>query len=149
MSVRWPLGAGLALTLGVAPGAAQAPEAARDALLGRWTGWVVEGRGEQPNRGPARITEMVITKEQIRARDDQRSMGYGQYRQYRRQSPAHLDAYGLEGPTRGKTYLGIFSLRGDTLYWCAANPGRPRPVELATKRGDGQYLMVLRRVPER
>ena len=139
------IGALLLLTL-VGHSAAQAPDAVQQNLLGTWTGWVVEGRGERPDRGPAKISEMVITRDLIRARDDRQSYGAGQYRLDARQNPGHLDAMGTEGQSRGKNYLGIFSLQGDTLYWCSANPGRPRPTELATRPGNGQFLMVLKRV---
>src|SRR4051812_29627697 len=43
--------------------------------------------------------------------------------------------------------LGIYSLDGDVLCYCVAPPGRPRPAEFATKKGDGHTLVVLKRVP--
>lgn len=44
--------------------------------------------------------------------------------------------------------LAIFTLTGDTLRYCVAPPGRPRPTAFATKKGDGLTLVVLKRVPE-
>ncbi len=137
------------LALGTAiPAGSQGQEAAdRRRLVGTWTGWIVEGRGDRPNAMIGKIAEMTITERTIRARDDQRDMGEGNYRVGRDQGWGTLDAAGIAGPTRGKTYLGIYQLEGDTLRWCTANPGRPRPTELMTRRGDGWYLMVLRRAP--
>jgi uncharacterized protein (TIGR03067 family) len=40
---------------------------------------------------------------------------------------------------------GIYSLRGGVLTYCVAAPGRPRPTEFATAKGDGQTLVVLKR----
>ena len=46
------------------------------------------------------------------------------------------------GSRAGTTYLGIYSLEGNTLKWCVGNPpGRTRPGELQSK--TGQFLMVL------
>ncbi len=144
------IGAVLAGTLAVPAGSQQSEEAAERAkLAGTWTGFVVEGRGEMPDRGPARISELVIAATVIRARDGQMNMGEGSYRMDLSAKPRTLDAHGLVGPTRGKTYLGIYQLEGDTLRWCVANSDKPRPTEFLTRRGHGQYLMVFRRVPRR
>src|SRR6516165_585480 len=42
---------------------------------------------------------------------------------------------------------GIYSLQGDVLTYCIAAPGRPRPAEFATAKGDGHTLVVLKRLP--
>jgi uncharacterized protein (TIGR03067 family) len=134
----------------VLPVASQGQERAeKPRLTGTWTGWVVDGRGERPNEGVSKITEMVITDKTIRAHDDQRDMGEGSYRIGRDQGWGTLDATGTAGPTRGRTFGGIYQLDGNTLRWCTSQPGRGRPTELMTRRGNGQYLMVLKRVPAR
>jgi uncharacterized protein (TIGR03067 family) len=138
-----------ALITAVPAGSQGQENADRQRLVGTWTGWIVEGRGDRPNAMIGKITEMVITNQTIRARDDQRDMGEGNYRVGRDQGWGTLDTAATGGPLRGKSYLGIYQLDGDTLRWCTANPGRPRPTQLMTRRGDGWYLMVLRRVPVR
>ena len=42
---------------------------------------------------------------------------------------------------------GIFRLQGDDLTYCVGAPDRPRPTELATAKGDGRTLVVLKRLP--
>src|SRR5215471_8919375 len=42
---------------------------------------------------------------------------------------------------------GIYTIRGDVLTYCIAAPGRPRPAEFATAKGDGHTLVVLKRLP--
>jgi uncharacterized protein (TIGR03067 family) len=42
-----------------------------------------------------------------------------------------------------KTYLGIYTLGGDTLKWCVSTPGNARPTEFATK--GSQFMLVLKR----
>jgi uncharacterized protein (TIGR03067 family) len=140
----------LAFGTAVPAGSQGQENADRQKLIGTWTGWIVDGRGDRPNAMIGKIAEMVITERTIRARDDQRDMGEGNYRLGRDQGWGTLDAAGVgAGPTRGKTYLGIYQIDGDTLRWCTANPGRPRPTQLMTRRGDGWYLMVLQRVRQR
>ena len=47
------------------------------------------------------------------------------------------------GADAGKTFLGIFSLEGDRLVFCAADSGQERPMEFRTK--PGQVLRVHQR----
>jgi uncharacterized protein (TIGR03067 family) len=47
-------------------------------------------------------------------------------------------------PTRLHT-KGIYALRGDVLAYCVAAPGRPRPADFTTAKGDGHTLVVLKR----
>jgi len=117
--------------------------AQRKRLEGRWTGQVVDGGGE---RGPVEIAELLITADRITGREGAgRSFGEGSYRLEAGQPWSNLDATGIQGPTRGRTFLGIYSLEGDTLKWCVSNPGKPRPTELVSRATQGQYLMILKR----
>lgn len=50
-----------------------------------------------------------------------------------------------EGPEKGQTWDGIYSLEGDTLKLCYAAVGKPRPSEFTSKEGRGQLLIVLHR----
>jgi uncharacterized protein (TIGR03067 family) len=55
-----------------------------------------------------------------------------------------------EGNLNPVRTAGIYALEGDLLTYCVAPPGRSRPVEFATKRGDESTLVVLKRVsPQR
>jgi uncharacterized protein (TIGR03067 family) len=59
-----------------------------------------------------------------------------------------IDATGTTGAYRGKLYVGILKLDGDTLLWCttgvAAKDPR-RPGDFVANPGDAQYLIVLKR----
>jgi hypothetical protein len=39
----------------------------------------------------------------------------------------------------------VYSLSGDELTYCVAPPGRPRPAEFVTVKGDGNTLVTLKR----
>lgn len=112
-------------------------------LSGRYVGQVVDGGGE---RGPVEVSSLLITMDSISGtQPGGRSMGEGSYRIDTSQGRYWLDATGIMGPARGKSFQGIFKMEGETLTWCVANPGKPRPTEFASRPSQGQYVMVLRR----
>lgn len=117
-------------------------------LVGVWRGWVVDGRGENPNTGQMEI-ELTIEANRITGREvgttrrAPEGIGGGTYVMTGNGASGNLDADGTSGPQDGRHFLGIYELQGDTLRWCVANRGRQRPQAMATDRGN--YLMVLRK----
>lgn len=116
-------------------------------IAGTWRGWVVRGRGEQPNEGEMEI-ELTITGNRIVGRElgTRRApggIGSGTFTIDGDGKSGNLDSEGTSGPQDGRTYLGIYELNGNTLRWCVSNRGRQRPEQLATDRGN--YLLVLQR----
>ena len=63
-------------------------------------------------------------------------------------SPKTIDYKVIEGPTQGKTHLGIYSLDGDTFKSCFGAPDEPRPKEFASKEGDKRTFSVWKRSAE-
>jgi uncharacterized protein (TIGR03067 family) len=60
--------------------------------------------------------------------------------------PKAIDYTMTEGPTKGKTHLGIYELDGDTVTFCFAAPGKDRPTEFTAKAGSQRTLSVWKRV---
>jgi len=58
----------------------------------------------------------------------------------------HLTTSFTDSPNRLHTEA-MYALEGDTLKYCVAPPGRPRPEGFATAKGDGNTLVVLKRLP--
>jgi uncharacterized protein (TIGR03067 family) len=50
-----------------------------------------------------------------------------------------------DGDTKGKTFPGIYEIKGDTIKICTAAPGKERPTEFAAKAGSGSFYRVYKR----
>jgi len=61
------------------------------------------------------------------------------------QKPKAIDYTMTEGPTKGKTHLGIYELDGDTVEFCFAAPGQDRPKEFTAKEGSQRTMSVWKR----
>jgi hypothetical protein len=61
-------------------------------------------------------------------------------------TPAGLDLTTVYGHTTVLHTQAICSAAGETLTYCIAAPGIPRPTDFATAAGDGRTLVVLRRL---
>jgi uncharacterized protein (TIGR03067 family) len=114
MHTRDLIAAAIAFSLGLmnAPMHAQTPKGDdREKILGVWSGGMP---GE-----PKGSIELVITPTTISGRNARtgKSLGEGTYDL----DPANktIDARGIENPVRGRTYIGLYSLDGNTLRWCA------------------------------
>ena len=148
---RWWAGLVLAGIAALAIGAEKAAEqgagaknASRPDLNGVWQGFVVEGKGEQPDQGPTHL-ELTIKGNRIssnRLDGEGGSLGNGTYtitvgRFYL------IDATESRSRGKGRTYQGICKFGPDLMKWCTATPGNPRPTNFETK--GQQILLVLKR----
>jgi len=132
----------------IAWGAETDEKAVRQKLAGVWKGFTVEGRGENPNRGPVKL-ELRITEQEIAGLEFKGTNivdhGKGGYTLDLSQNPARLDAAKASERGRKQEYVGIYSLEGDTLKWCVS-PQKARPETFETKKG--QFLLILKRQPD-
>lgn len=60
-----------------------------------------------------------------------------------------IDAVGTTGSYKGKSYLGIFQVSGDTLTWCTTTTGdaADRPTDFVAEPARKSYLIVVKRQP--
>lgn len=56
--------------------------------------------------------------------------------------PNAIDYVNLHGSNKNKSQLGIFECNGDELKICVSAPGKPRPNDFSSKRGDGRNYTV-------
>jgi uncharacterized protein (TIGR03067 family) len=61
-------------------------------------------------------------------------------------TPKTIDYAMTEGPTKGKTQLGIYEVDGDTVKFCFGAPGKGRPEKFTAEEGSGRTLSVWKRV---
>jgi uncharacterized protein (TIGR03067 family) len=59
--------------------------------------------------------------------------------------PKTMDIIGAEGPNKGKTFLAIYELNGDTLRVCYDLSGKARPSEFKTEKGKLLFLATYKR----
>jgi uncharacterized protein (TIGR03067 family) len=59
--------------------------------------------------------------------------------------PKAMDVISTEGANKGKTFLAIYELKGDTLKVCYDLSGKTRPGEFATKPGTSLFLVNYKR----
>jgi uncharacterized protein (TIGR03067 family) len=59
--------------------------------------------------------------------------------------PKEMDITGTKGPNKGKTFLAIYELDGDTLRVCYDLSGKNRPTEFKTKEGSPLFLVTYKR----
>lgn len=125
------------------PSRGEAAERAR--FVGAWKGFTVEGKGENPDRGPVKL-ELTVTQRTIRGIQiqgtDRIDHGEGNYTLDLGSNPPHLDASKTNERGRQQAYVGIYNLVGDTLKWCVS-PQKVRPETFETKKG--QFLLILKR----
>jgi len=121
----------------------EAKERAR--FVGVWKGFTVEGRGENPDRGPVKL-ELTITEKTMRGieikGETRIDHGTGEFTLDLKASPRRLDAAKTNERGRKQAYVGIYTLEGDTLRWCVS-PQKERPETFETRKG--QFLVILKK----
>ncbi len=121
---------------------------ANSSLAGVWRGWIVHGRGENPNEGEMEI-ELTIEGNRMTGRElgtrrgPAEGLGAGTFTMTGNGRTGNLDADGTSGSQDGRHSMGIYELDGQTLKWCVTQRNRQRPQVMATDRGN--YLLILRK----
>lgn len=114
-------------------------------LSGTWSGYVVDGRGQNPNRGSTHL-ELTIQGNQIvgqKLGTGGGPLGTGAYTIRPDKNFYFMDATETKSRGKPKQYLGIVRFEPDVMRWCVATSGNPRPTDLETKGNN--FLLVLRR----
>lgn len=63
--------------------------------------------------------------------------------------PKAMDSTYTEGPDKGKSFKGIYELKGDSLRFCRpGSPDDPRPTAFKSEAGSTAFVSVFKRVKE-
>jgi uncharacterized protein (TIGR03067 family) len=60
-------------------------------------------------------------------------------------APKTIDYFNTAGSNKGKSQQGIYAFEGDLLKICVAAPGKLRPTQFQSDRGDGRTFTIWRR----
>jgi uncharacterized protein (TIGR03067 family) len=106
----------------------------REKLVGVWKGQVQDG---------ATGHQLTFTTDSISGlKDGTRDLGKGSFKLDLTTKPWTMDAVEIKKDgKKGRNWLGIVSLKKDSLKWCVGAKGRP--TKFAT--GDGNFFLVLKR----
>ncbi len=109
----------------------------RKDILGVWKGTLP---GEHFGDIELTITETTIAGKNLTSG---RTLGEGTY--VIDPTKGTIDANGIAAPFKGKLFVGLYSLEGNTLKWCSNGSLKKRPVDLVHRTDKDQFLMVLER----
>ncbi len=139
----------LALALAPADKPAAGDKKAADALAGYWDVTGTEREGVRSKE--FLYTRLVFTGEKLTASRAQQP-GALKGSEERHEARYRLDAASkgievkfLTGPDQGKTFYGVYELKGDELKVCWGESKEKRPTTLSTKKGSDAVLLVLKR----
>jgi len=115
-------------------------------LEGEWT--MVSGTAN----GQPMPETMVKTGKRV-AKDGETSISFNgqtyfkaKYKVDASTKPRSIDYQMTEGFTKGKTQLGIYELKDDSVTFCFGAPGKPRPTDFTSEAGSERTLSVWKRV---
>jgi uncharacterized protein (TIGR03067 family) len=108
-----------------------------DRLQGTWL--LVSGKrdGQTIPEEVVKKATLVVEGNRYKISDDVGTAAEGTFAIDPGKSPKWLDATPSAGPTKGKTWLGIYTVEGNIHKACIAPPGKERPREFASPEGSG------------
>src|SRR4051794_188375 len=135
----------LATVLTVRAAWAQGAVGDREALQGTWTCAAMERNGVPVPPDRYKGGRLVVEGDRFTYSQDGRVKVQGVRTLDPGRSPKAFDDTHTSGPFKGKTYLGIYKLDGDTFTTCNGSAGQARPTGFATKPGSGLLRVVYKR----
>jgi uncharacterized protein (TIGR03067 family) len=98
---------------------------AMDPSAVEWVKRITHGRETTVYAGPQVMMKMEFTFDASKA-------------------PKTIDYVNTAGTNKGKSQQGIYEFEGELLKICVAAPGKPRPIQFQSDRGDGRTFTVWR-----
>ena len=145
----------LALCLFAAATAAAADEKTTSdnkALQGTWQAVSAEGNGEARPEDEAKELKVVFEGDEVFAVKPTGEEPRVKFKLDASKKPKTIDLISIEGPDKGKTAAGIYSLKNGQLRVCINMFGKDttqRPKKFKTQAGDGTVLATLERAKQK
>jgi len=126
--------------------AARSQDAAdeRKLLQGTWLPTAAEASENPFGEATLKIMKLVVEGDKYNATVGI-SVDLGTIRIDPAAKPKTMDIISTEGPNKGKTFLAIYELNGDTLRICYDLTGKVRPTEFKTRKGEALFLATYKR----
>ena len=114
-------------------------------LAGTWTPTAAELSGEPFPEEVRKTIKLVLAGDTYTTTVGDKT-DKGTFKLYPDKSPKAMDIIGGgDGPNKGKKFLAIYELKGDTLRVCYDLLCKNRPTEFATKKGAPIFLVTYSR----
>jgi uncharacterized protein (TIGR03067 family) len=134
---------GLALTITSSSWSDDAKDAAR-ALEGTWLPSEAELAGQKYPESILKTMKLVVKDDKYTVTVGE-ATDKGECKLNPSAKPKEMDIIGTDGPNKGKTYMTIYELDGDTLKVCYDLSGKGRPTEFKTKEATKLFLVTYKR----
>ena len=118
---------------------------AASVLDGKWQAVEAELAGKKFPPQAARGIQLTIDGENYLVTTDE-GEDRGTTRVMPDAKPSAIDITGTMGPNKGKTFLAIYKLDGDTLVVCYDLGGKSRPKEFKTEPKSTLFLVTYRKL---
>jgi uncharacterized protein (TIGR03067 family) len=130
----------------VLAGSAFGQDAAKETKLleGTWLPSAAELGGQPFDEATLKVMKLVLAGDKYTVTVG-KSIDTGSVKLDLSKKPRAMDITGGEGPNKGKTFLAIYELNGDTLKVCYDLTGKARPSEFKTQKGMLQFLVTYQR----
>jgi uncharacterized protein (TIGR03067 family) len=138
--------AGLIFTNGLLFAFAQSAPTVPQDLQGNWIATKAELDGKPSDDLVGHRLSFTSSRFQIQSKDG-KLLYAGSVSVQPSAKPAAIDFEHTEGALKGKSWKGIFVIKGDTLITCdnAPNPDKARPDAFEAKSGSGYVLIAFQR----
>jgi uncharacterized protein (TIGR03067 family) len=112
---------------------------------GTWRVVSMERDGVKVPEAEAGRFRLTLAGDRYVLRAEDQTMDRGAIRYDLKAQPATVDVTPLEGEHKGKTFQGVYDLKGDRLTMCLAVPGKARPADLTAPAGSGRFTVIYQR----
>jgi uncharacterized protein (TIGR03067 family) len=140
--MRWTSVATVVLTAGLATAADDKPKNELEPFQGTWAVKAITRNGEAVPDEAAQKLSLVITGGERVVKEGDEVKSKATFTVDATKTPPHMDVTVTDGPLAGKTYPGVYELKGDTFTLCLALEGDTRPDDLTSKEGSNRLLQV-------
>lgn len=137
----------LLVSVGLSLAAGDAKEEVKKELErfgGTWKFVSLEADGKKVPEADFETARLVLKGASFTFTDDHGTV-HGTFQVDPAKKPKTIDVTFTDGPDKGKTFLGIYELKGDTYKVCIGLKEKDRPKEFVSEPGSGHALETLRR----